>query len=138
MTTTHVWYDVKQQSADVRDAAGLEALLRHHAISGEPTVLSVFRECDVEDDQIPEIEMLVGVGRDPHLALIQCGDDDGLWFTLSPDTGREGEVFYDYMHNAHYYPSNAEIPLEEVLSAVHEFAVTGTRPDTVAWQAVTR
>ncbi|WP_168200773.1 Imm1 family immunity protein [Allokutzneria sp. NRRL B-24872] len=138
MTIAHVWYDVKQPGADVRDAAGLEALLRHYATSGEPIVLSVFRECDVEGDQIPEIEMLVGVGRDPRLALIQCGDDGGLWFTLSADTDREGEVFYDYMHNAHYYPSNAEVLLEEVLAAVHEFAVTGKRPDSVAWQAVMR
>lgn len=138
MTTTHVWYDVKQQSADVRDPDGLDALIRQHADGPEPIMLSVFRAHDVDAGQRPEIELLVGIGRDPKVALIQCGDDDGLWYTLSADTDRDGEVFYNYMHNANWYPASALVPLDQVLAAVHEFAATGKRPHTVAWQAVER
>ena len=138
MTTTHVWYDVKQQEADVRDPAGLDALIYELAAGPEPIMLSLFRPEDVVDGMRPEIEFLVGIGRDPRFALIQCGDLDGLWYTLSASTGDQGEVFYNYMHNATDYPANAEVPIAQVVAAVHEFAATGKRPSAVAWQRVER
>lgn len=50
------------------------------------------------------------------------------------DAGREGTAAYDYMRHPHEVPASIEVPIEQVRAILHEFAATGERPETVAWQ----
>ncbi|MGX7828981.1 Imm1 family immunity protein [Actinokineospora sp. 24-640] len=41
---------------------------------------------------------------------------------------------YDWQWNIFHYPPDAEIPLTDIRTAVHQFAETGTKPTSVRWQ----
>ncbi|MGX7829823.1 Imm1 family immunity protein [Actinokineospora sp. 24-640] len=49
---------------------------------------------------------------------------------------RHGDVYleYDWQWNIFQYPPDAEVPLTDIRTAVHQFAQACTRPTAIRWQ----
>ncbi|MCP3802345.1 Imm1 family immunity protein [Allokutzneria sp. A3M-2-11 16] len=134
MTVLHAWYDVRKHDAEVLD--GVEAtdeFLTRLAVADDPVMVALFRADDLENLPQP-IELLVGIGGGPDVGIAQCSDDDGIWVSSAPEDSGWDAVSYSYMGTGHDFPNNAPIPLPQIRAAVHEFAATGNRPETIAWQ----
>ncbi|WP_030432251.1 hypothetical protein [Allokutzneria albata] len=84
MTTMQAWYDIDQDHELVLDdATAVDQLLDRLAAGPEPVVVSLFRNEDLANGALPDIEFWVGVGAVPGRGLIQCSDPDGRWVTHS-------------------------------------------------------
>jgi hypothetical protein len=81
-------------------------------------------------------EMYVGFHVDRG-ALLYAGPDNMDGSFSRGDGPDDGEPIL-YMVGTHdnEFPSNAEIPLDMVRRAVHEFAETGCRPVEVPWRPI--
>lgn len=87
-------------------------------------------------DDLSAAEFIVGIHVDRG-ALLYSGPDNKDGSVSRNDRPDDGDPI-DYMIGTHDYefPSNAEIPVDVVRRAVHEFAETGRRPTDVPWRAV--
>ncbi|WP_246843047.1 Imm1 family immunity protein [Allokutzneria sp. NRRL B-24872] len=130
----HAWYDVRDEDGEVLDGAeATDELLTRLAAQPGAVMVALFRATDLENYP-PPIELFVGLGGGLDVGVMQCGDDDGVWASRAPENSEWEAVSYSYMGVGHDFPNNTVIPLVQIRAAVHEFAVTGMRPETVAWQ----
>ncbi|WP_344876091.1 Imm1 family immunity protein [Allokutzneria multivorans] len=134
MTALHVWYDVTNRDGEVlEDGPAIDAFLDRLVADEGATMASLVRS---EDTTVwpPTLDLLVGLGGDLDVGVMQCGDHDGVWCSSAPQDSGWDIVAYDYMGTGHDFPTNAVIPLAQIRAAVHEYVTTGKRPETVVWQ----
>jgi hypothetical protein len=117
----------------------------------EPTVVSTPDELDEVLDLVagqggPRIVELL-VHDDPARAIFDVGlhGQRGTLYFSNPDhpdgcysRGNEaasGPLIYYYMGSDTEYPANAELPLDTIRQAAHEYLTTGgNRPTNIDWQ----
>jgi hypothetical protein len=81
-------------------------------------------------------ELLVGFHVDRG-ALAYSGPDNKDGSFSQGDGPADGDsINYMLGESDDEFPPNAEIPLDVVRRAVHEFAETGRRPEDVPWQTI--
>ncbi|WP_246842922.1 Imm1 family immunity protein [Allokutzneria sp. NRRL B-24872] len=132
------WYDHShdEDGVAIEDDAALDRLLTTLAAEPGASLIALFRAADLEEFP-PPYEFLVGVGGGAPIGVVQYSDRGGLWVSRGEPSGFD-TLAYSYMGTPTEYPTDAPIPLPCLLAAVHEFAVTGMRPTSVAWQDVDR
>jgi hypothetical protein len=128
-----LWYSHDQTDGDIaRTHQELDAALdRLTALSrlDWPALAEVTKT----DDLMGPL-LYVGARADRG-ALVYSGDDDPDGSCTSNGLPQDGEpLLYMYMTSDMTLPPDAEVDVEQVRQAVHEFADTGTRPATVLWQ----
>jgi hypothetical protein len=131
--TMALWY-VHGQTDDgdvVHDASELDgALDRVAALSSENwAALATMTRIN---EPIKSV-LYVGIHGDLG-ALLYASVDDGREFSRGQGSSDGEPLLYMYMTSADEFPSNAEISVEVVRRAAHEFAETGQRPTCLEWQ----
>nr|WP_184929272.1 Imm1 family immunity protein [Saccharothrix ecbatanensis] len=58
-------------------------------------------------------------------------DAGGAFITTNGGTRDGSPLTYDYMGNVREFPADAEVPLDDLRRAVHEFVMTGRRSSAV-------
>lgn len=95
---------------------------------GWPAIVELF----VVGKRVPEI-FGVGVHGKAGVGMLYYGGGGG-WHSLGDET-KTGTVLYYYMNADTETPLSAEIPLDAVRRAAHEFMGSGgERPASVDWQ----
>jgi hypothetical protein len=78
--------------------------------------------------------VVVHVGVDGDRGLITYADPTGAFITTNGGDPAGDPLVYDYQGNVREFPADAEVPLEELRRAVHEFVTTGGRSAAVDWR----
>lgn len=74
------------------------------------------------------------IGVNTDRGVLAHTDATGSFVTTN-GTATDQPLTYDYMGHVREVPGNAEVPLDDVRRAVHEFVITnGARPTSVEWQ----
>lgn len=132
-----VWY---QQVPDSDEAAGDPAIIltttddvdrfvrRVSQASASQSVPSMVEVSIAGDEDAPM--MNVGIGA--TAGFVHWLGDESSMSVGDPD--KTGTVTYDYAGHPAELPASAEIPLEQVRQAVHEYLTTGKRADSITWR----
>lgn len=125
------WFDGDTDEPTIIDtAAGLDAVLDTVTGWGGPHIVELL----VADDPGHAIFDVAVYGKHERGALYYSARNRETWFSRGTRTAGETPIYY-YMGSPTEYPHDAEIPLDEVLRAAHEFMRTGGgRPTGVGWQ----
>jgi hypothetical protein len=134
MVALTAWYDPDEdEPITVNSRDDLEALLDRAIADSTDAAVPPLIQLSRRD---PEGWAILQVGLNDQRGIITHTDGSGGAISSNGDSDGQN-VNYDYMGHLRDVPANAEIPIQLVRKAAHEYLDSaGKRPACVNWQEV--
>ncbi|MFE2755434.1 Imm1 family immunity protein [Actinosynnema sp. NPDC059335] len=136
MASLMAWYKRGEEPTPITSAADLDALLERMAA-----------DFAAQDGPVPPMAELarpdpwaqgwvaIRLGIAPDRGFIAHADATGSYITTNGSDPDGEPVLYDHQAHAREWPSDAELPLADVIKAAHDLVATdGERSTTVNWR----
>ncbi|WP_433271780.1 Imm1 family immunity protein [Actinosynnema sp. CS-041913] len=138
MVDLEAWYDEEQDDAvTVRTPGELDAVLDTVA-AWDGRIIVHLKPARPVDMNMRRRTLDVGVHGKADRGALVYNAPDGRWFSkAASDTNanQDERILYYYMNSDTEYPADAEIPLDVVRRAAHEYlTMEGQRPTASTWQ----